>query len=54
LSTKPNNTTEWTPRRITVGHHGWLFVGSARGDERLAAIYTQINAAKLNGIDPQA
>ena len=32
----------------------WTFAGSDRGGERAAAIYTLIETAKLNGIDPQA
>ena len=32
----------------------WLFAGSDRGGERAAAIYTLIETAKLNGIEPQA
>ena len=32
----------------------WLFAGSGRGGERAAAVYTLIETAKLNGIDPQA
>lgn len=37
-----------------MGRRGWLFAGSDRGGERAAAIYTLIETAKLNGIDPQA
>jgi transposase len=37
-----------------VGRRGWLFAGSDRGGERAAAIYTLIETAKLNGVDPQA
>jgi transposase len=36
------------------GCWGWTFVGSDRGGERAAAIYTLIETAKLNGVDPQA
>ena len=32
----------------------WLFAGSDSGGERAAAIYTLIETAKLNGLDPQA
>ena len=32
----------------------WTFAGSDRGGERAAAIYTLIETAKLNGVDPQA
>jgi hypothetical protein len=39
-------------RGIAVGRRSWLFAGSDRGGERAAAIYTLIETAKLNGIDP--
>lgn len=39
---------------MAVGRHNWTFADSDRGDERAAAIYTLIETAKLNGIDPQA
>ena len=32
----------------------WLFAGSERGAERAAIMYTLIQTAKLNDIDPQA
>jgi transposase len=41
-------------RAIAVGRRNWTFAGSDRGGERAAAIYTLIETAKLNGIDPQA
>ncbi len=31
-----------------------MFVGSERGSELVAIIYTQIETAKLNNVDPQA
>jgi transposase len=40
-------------RGIAVGRRSWLFAGSDRGGGRAAAIYTLIETAKLNGIDPQ-
>ena len=40
--------------RFAVGRRNWTFAGSDRGGERAAAIYTLIETAKLNGIDPQA
>ena len=49
-----NNAAERALRGIAVGRRGWLFAGSDRGGERAAAIYTLIETAKLNGIDPQA
>ena len=32
----------------------WLFAGSERGAERAALMYTLIQTAKLNDVDPQA
>ena len=37
-----------------MGRRSWLFAGSDRGGERAAAIYTLIETAKLNNVDPQA
>src|SRR4051812_5300211 len=42
------------PCTTVVGRRNWTFAGSDRGGERAAAIYTLIETAKLNGIDPQA
>src|SRR5262245_16370871 len=37
-----------------VGRKNWTFAGSDVGGERAAAIYTLIQTAKLNGVDPRA
>ena len=42
------------PRGIAVGRHNWTFAGSDDGGRRAAAIYTLIETAKLNDVDPQA
>ena len=39
---------------IALGRKNWLFAGSDAGGERAAAIYSLIETAKLNGIDPEA
>jgi transposase len=39
---------------MVVGRKNWTFAGSDDGGHRAAAIYTLIETAKLNGIDPQA
>jgi len=39
---------------IAVGRGNWTFAGSDRGGERAAAVYTLVETAKLNGVDPQA
>jgi transposase len=49
-----NNAAERALRCIAVGRHNWTFAGSDEGGRRAAAIYTLIETAKLNDIDPQA
>src|SRR4051812_9722524 len=49
-----NNAAERALRGIAVGRHNWTFAGSNQGAERAAAIYTLIETAKLNGVDPRA
>jgi hypothetical protein len=38
---------------MAVGRKNYLFAGSNRGAERAAALYSLIESAKLNGLDPQ-
>jgi transposase len=49
-----NNAAERALRGIAVGRKNWTFAGSDEGGLRAAAIYTLIETAKLNDIDPQA
>ena len=49
-----NNAAERALRCIAVGRNNWTFAGSDAGGRRAAAIYTLIETAKLNDIDPQA
>jgi len=49
-----NNAAERALRGIAVGRHNWTFAGSDDGGRRAAAIYTLIESAKLNDVDPQA
>jgi transposase len=49
-----NNAAEREIRTVAVGRHNWMFAGSDEGGRRAAAMYTLINTAKLNGIDPQS
>ena len=49
-----NNAAERALRGIAVGRHNWTFAGSDEGGRRAAAIYTLVETAKLNNIDPQA
>jgi transposase len=39
---------------MAMGRHNWTFAGSDRGGQRAAAIYTLIQTAMLNDVDPQA
>ena len=39
---------------MALGRKNWLFAGSDAGGERAAAIYSLIQTAKLNGLDPEA
>ena len=49
-----NNAAERSLRCVAVGRHNWTFAGSDDGGRRAAAMYTLIETAKLNDIDPQA
>jgi transposase len=49
-----NNAAERALRGIALGRKAWLFAGSDRGGERAAVMFTLIQTAKLNGVDPQA
>jgi transposase len=49
-----NNAAERELRGIALGRKSWLFAGSDRGGERAAVMYTLIQTARLNGVDPQA
>lgn len=49
-----NNAAERSVKGIALGRKNYMFVGSDRGGERAAAIYSLIETAKLNGVNPQA
>ena len=49
-----NNPAERALRGVAIGRKNYLFAGSDRGGERAAAMYSLIETAKLNGIDPEA
>jgi hypothetical protein len=49
-----NNAAERALRGIALGRKSWLFAGSDRGGGRAAVIYTLIQTARLNDVDPQA
>ena len=49
-----NSAAERAMRPIAVSRRNWTFAGSDSGGERAAAIYSLIETAKLNGLDPEA
>jgi transposase len=49
-----NNAAERELRAVARGRKAWLFVGSDRGGERAAMMYTLIATARLNDVDPLA
>ena len=49
-----NNLSERLLRGIAITRKNFLFVGSDRGGDRAAAIYTIVESAKLNGLNPEA
>lgn len=49
-----NNAAERALRGVALGRSNYLFMGSDAGGERAAAIYSLVETAKLNGLDPQA
>jgi transposase len=48
-----NNPAERALRGVAIGHKNYLFAGSDAGGRRAAAMYSLIESAKLNGINPQ-
>ena len=49
-----NNAAERAMRGIAIGRRNWTFAGSDRGGQRAAAVYTLIETARLNDVDPRA
>ena len=49
-----NNAAERSIRPLALGRKNYLFAGSDAGGERAAAIYSLVETAKLNGLDPEA
>lgn len=49
-----NNAAERSIRPLALGRKNYLFAGSDAGGERAASIYSLIETAKLNGLDPEA
>ena len=49
-----NNAAERAMRPLILGRKNYLFCGSDAGGQRAACIYTIIETARMNGINPQA
>jgi transposase len=49
-----NNPAERALRSIAITRKNYLFLGSEAGGDRAAIIYTMLETAKLNGLDPEA
>jgi transposase len=49
-----NNPAERSLRGIAVTRKNFLFLGSEAGGDRAALLYTVLESAKLNGLDPEA
>ncbi len=49
-----NNAAERAIRPLALGRKNWLFAGSDTGGDRAAMMYSIIQTAKLNGLDPEA
>ena len=48
------NAAERAMRPVPIGRKNWPFAGSDGGGERAATMYTLIETAKINGINPEA
>ena len=48
-----NNTAENSIRPFTVGRKNWLFSNSPKGAKASAIVYSLIETAKANGLDPE-
>ena len=48
-----NKPAENALRGIAVGRKNWMFAGADCGGERAAAMYSLLETAKLNGVNPQ-
>jgi transposase len=49
-----NNAAERAIRPLALGRKNWMFAGADSGGERAAVMYTLIETAKLNGLNPEA
>lgn len=49
-----NNPVERAVRGVALGRKNWLHAGSDAGGQRAALIYSLLETAKLNGLEPYA
>ncbi len=49
-----NNKVENAIRPFVIGRKGWLFSGSPRGAHASATLYTLVETAKANKLEPWA
>src|SRR5690349_2931498 len=49
-----NNAAERAIRPLALARKNYLFAGSDAGGRRAAAVYTIVETAKMNGLDPEA
>ena len=49
-----NSAAERAIRGVALGRSNYLFMGSDEGGHRAASLYSLVETAKLNGLDPQA
>jgi transposase len=49
-----NNIAERALRGVVIGKKNWLFAGSDQGGQHAAILYSMIESAKRNGVEPQA
>jgi transposase len=49
-----NNVAERANRNVAIGRKNWLFAGSDEGGRRAAILYSVIESAKRNGLEPVA
>lgn len=49
-----NNAVERAIRPVVLGRRNYGFMGSDAGGERAAVLYTLLQSARLNGVDPEA
>ncbi len=48
-----NSAAERALRSVALGRNNYLFMGSDDGGERAASLYSLLETAKLNGLDPE-